>query len=137
MRFFFGCREVATLPRTPIHGALVYVLLRDIYQTKAGVEFDTLVQAGAGDGLKVFAESFGAGEVAVDVALRLAGDCGGFSGECLRLRRRFPVSDFRWDKLSHLIFRMQRLPYLLPALNRRRPLRRGEFGAAEEPPRPL
>ncbi|MFT3792038.1 MAG: hypothetical protein QM741_13390 [Rudaea sp.] len=65
---------------------------------------------------QVIPQGFGADDVAVDIALGFA--CYGFGVGCegFGLRRRFLVANFRWDNLSHLI-RIQRRPYLLPALH--------------------
>ena len=52
--------------------------------------------------------------------------------DAVRVSEQFVPLLNRWDKLSHL-FRMQRLPNFLPALDRHRPLRRGEFGARSAP----
>lgn len=62
--------------------------------------------------------------MAVDVAFRFTGYCGSLGGEGDKLLTTRGGTNCP-------TLRMQRLPYLLAPLDRHRPLRRGEFGAAE------
>jgi hypothetical protein len=68
-----------------------------------GVKLYAFVQAGACQAVYVVAQGFGAGNVAVDLRLGFARNCGGFGCKGFGLRPCAAVThNLRWRKLRHL-----------------------------------